>query len=302
MIRRKQTVGRNRPKRDTSVRGGGSGAFSYYSQKRSQSDDARARYEAPKHHRRGLARLKHAPSVIAVVVIVICALYAATLSSNPRLQVVASESGKSLQRPDSVYAEATQNALQSSFLHKSKFTFDSREVATKIQQQFPEVASVIITVPLVGQRPIVTVTVSSPAFILSTSSGAYYMSDNGIPLVDVRNVERTLEGIVTVTDESGLPVTIGQQMLPTGTVHYVRDVIRQLQVTNTSIQSIVLPPEANELQVRIASQPYVVRFNTSLDPRVSVGTFLAVKKRLEESGAVPKDYIDVRVEERAYYR
>lgn len=276
--------------------------FSYYSNNRSAPEESRARYEPPVHRRRGLDRLKHVPTLVALVVIVGCALYASMLSSSPRVHIVATENGKSLQRPVEVYAEATAAAMGDSVFNKSKFTFNSQQVASKLRQQFPEVASVIVSVPIVGKRPVVSLAISSPVLVLATNSGAYYVSDSGTPLVKVSDVAKPLENIMTVSDESGLPVTPGTQVLPTETVTYIRDVIWQLQATQTQTQSITLPADANELQLRLVNQPYVVRLNTTLDPRVSVGTFLAVKSRLEGSGTIPKEYIDVRVEERVYYK
>ena len=131
---------------------------------------------------------------------------------------------------------------------------------------------------------------------------AYYISAEGKPLVRVTEVANPLSNMTTVSDESNLPITIGKQVLPTDTVSFITSVIAQLKATHTSIQSVSLPLEANELQVRIVGQPYAVRFNTQEDARLQTGTYLAVKKRLEGSGDIPKEYIDVRVPERAYYK
>lgn len=275
--------------------------FSYYSS-RSAGDAERGRYEPPKTHRRGLERLKHLPTTLALIAIVGCVFYASLLDSRPRILIAASTTGKPLQRPSKVYEEYITKQLNSSVMNKSKLTFDSNSVTQSLQKQFPEVANAIVTIPIVGHRPVVHIAVSSPAFILGTSSGAYYISADGKPLVRVSEVANPLSNIVTVTDETNLPVTIGKQILPTDTVTFISAVIKQLQATNTPIQSITLPLEANELQVRVVGEPYAVRYNTLGDPRVETGTFLAVKKRLEGTKDAPKEYIDVRVEERAYYK
>ena len=275
--------------------------FSYHSS-RSGSETARARYEAPPTHKRGLERLKHIPTVLALVVIVICVVYASLLDSKPRVMVSASTTGKSLQRPNKVYEDFITNTLKQSIFNKSKLTFDSSTIVSDLQKQYPEVANAIVTVPLLGHRPVVRIAVSSPAFILATSSGAYYISAEGQPLVRVADVQHQLANIVTVTDEANVPVTVGKQVLPSATVSFIRNTIDQLSATNNTVQTITLPLAANEVQVQIVGQPYLVRFNTLEDARTQVGTYLAVKKRLEGSGQIPKEYIDVRVVERAYYK
>lgn len=275
--------------------------FSYYSS-RSGGDSERGRYEPPKTRKTGLERLKHLPTTVALIAIVGCVIYASVLNNHPRVMIAASTTGKPLQRPTKVYEEYITKQLNSSVMNKSKLTFNSNSVTEGLQKQFPEVANAIVTIPLVGHRPVVHIAVSSPAFILGSSSGAYYVSADGMPLVRVSEVANPLSNMITVTDETNLPVTIGKQILPTDTVSFITAVIKQLQATKTPIQSVTLPLEANELQVRIVNQPYVVRYNTLGDARTETGTFLAVKKRLEGSGEKPKEYIDVRVEERAYYK
>lgn len=275
--------------------------FSYYSS-RSGADVERGRYEPPKTHRTGLERLKHLPTTVALIAIVGCVFYASILNNHPRVMIAASTTGKPLQRPTKVYEEYISKQLSSSVMNKSKLTFDSQSVTEGLQKQFPEVANAIVTIPLVGHRPVVHIAVSSPAFILASTSGAYYISTDGKPLVKVSEVANPLSNMATLTDETNLPVTIGKQILPTDTVTFVTGVIKQLQATNTPIQSVTLPLEANELQIRVVGLPYVIRYNTLGDPRLETGTFLAVKKHLENSREEPKEYIDVRVDERAYYK
>ena len=296
MFRKKQTPERRIPQPGTST-----SVFSYYSN-RSDAATPRARYEPPATHRRGMERFKHVPTIVGLILIVAALFYASILNNNPRVMISASSTGKPLQRPNKVYEDYISKQLSNSFFNKSKLTFSADAVTASLQKEFPEVANAIVTVPLVGHRPVVHIAVSSPAFILGTNSGAYYISAEGKPLVKVSDVEHPLSNIATVTDETALPVTIGKQILPADTVSFISAVIKQLQATKTPIQTITLPLEANELQVRIAGQPYAVRYNTLGDPRIETGTFLAVKKRLEGSGEQPKEYIDVRVEERAYYK
>lgn len=275
--------------------------FSYYSS-RSGGETQRARYEPPESEKRGLERLKHIPTVLALLVIIGSVLYASLLDSQPRVMIVASETGKPLQRPTDVYESFIRQELSRSSLNKSKLTINTEPLEQTLRKQFPEVASAAVTLPLMGHRPIVSIAVSSPAFVLATSGGAYYVSADGVPLVRVSDVQNPLKDIATVSDTSGLPVSVGKQVLPTETVNFISTVILQLNSTNTRFSSISLPLEANELHLQLTDKPYIVRFNTTEDARVQVGTLLAVKTRLEGSGEIPKEYIDVRVTERAYYK
>lgn len=275
--------------------------FSYHSN-RSTPDVARARYDTVASHTQGLERFKHVPTLLTAIVIVASLLYASVLTNEPRLQVFASESGRSLQRSDEVYSDFVAQLLGKSVLNKSKLTFNSNSLVESLQQQFPEVDSAIVTLPLLGRKPIVRIAVSSPAFILATSQGSYYVNDKGLPLVRVSEVEKQPENVSIITDETGLPIKTGKQVLTTDTVSFISQLLEQLKATKTSHESITLPLEANEVQVKLIGVPYAVRFNSLLDARTQVGTFIAVKQRLEGKGETPEEYIDVRVEERAYYK
>lgn len=275
--------------------------FSYYSS-RSNPEVSRARYEPPATHRRGLERLKHTPTLLAAVVIVVSLTYASMLDNRPRIQVYASESGRSLQRADQVYSDFVAQKLSNSVFNKSKLTFNSQPLSESIKQQFPEVDSVVITLPLVGHKPIVKIAVSSPVFILATNQGSYYVNNRGMPLVRVSDVEKQPDNVSVVSDETGIPIKLGTQVLTTDTVAFIGELFEQLHATKTPYDGVKLPLEANEVQIKLSGQPYIVRFNTLQDARTQVGTLLAVKQRLEGRGESPKEYIDVRVEERAYYK
>lgn len=242
------------------------------------------------------------PTLLATVVIVASLLYAAVLDNEPRVQIYASQSGQSLQRSEDVYSDFVAKKLGSSVFNKSKLTFNSQPVVESLQREFPEVDSAVVTLPLLGHKPIVRIAVSSPAFILATSHGSYYVSDKGMPLVRVSDIPKQPEGVSVVTDETGLPVKPGVQVLPTETVMFISQLLEQLHATKTPYQGITLPLEANEVQIKLSGADYIVRFNTLHNARTQVGTLLAVTARLEGRGELPKEYIDVRVEERAYYK
>lgn len=278
-----------------------SNVFSYYSS-RSNPDVSRGRYERAETDRRGAERLKHTPTLIAVILIVVSMGYASIVEPQPRIQVVASESGKSLQRDDGVYHDFVADHLSRSVFNRSKLTFNAEPLVDSLRREYPEIDNAVVTLPLLGHKPVVRIAVSSPIFILATNQGSYYINGKGVPLVRVSDVKNQPEGIAVITDETGLPIELGTQVLTTDSVLFIGQLIEQLVATNTPYQQITLPLEANEVQIRLQGKPYVVRLNSLQNARTQIGTFLAVKQRLQGEGVTPKEYIDVRVEERAYYK
>ncbi len=77
----------------------------------------------------------------------------------------------------------------------------------------------------------------------------------------------------------------------------------QLSQESLQPESITLPAvAANEADVRIVGQSYFVKFSTLIDPRQAVGAYQIVKAKLDTDHTSPKEYIDVRVEEKVFYR
>jgi hypothetical protein len=110
------------------------------------------------------------------------------------------------------------------------------------------------------------------------------------------------EKLVVVQDQSALAVTAGASALPSDDIGFITEVIGQLAAKNLHVSSLVLPGGVRELDVRIEGAPYTVKFNLRGDARVEAGAFMAVKQQLERENKTPGSYIDVRVDNKAYYR
>ena len=108
--------------------------------------------------------------------------------------------------------------------------------------------------------------------------------------------------IPTVDDESTIKIELGKSALPGNDVAFIQEVVGQLAAKGLKTSSVVLPRAAEALDVRIEGQPYFIKFSLQTDAKVAVGSFLAVKQKLDNEHIVPGQYIDVRVEGKAYYK
>jgi hypothetical protein len=106
-----------------------------------------------------------------------------------------------------------------------------------------------------------------------------------------------------VTDKSGFRVEPEKQALSSADVGFIRTVKAQLAARHVGISSMDLPAGTSELDVHINGDPYFVKFNLeSGTARQQSGTFLATRAELKRRHSVPAQYIDVRVDGRAYYK
>lgn len=244
--------------------------------------------------------------VILLIAIVLSAFSILNLSTTAKIvELDAVNAGPSL-HSEAVYAAAAHSILSSSVWNRNKITVDANKLSSQMTRQFPELASVNMTIPMLSRYPVVYVQLSRPALILVGSSGAYVLDTTGKALAAAANASSLASlQLPVLTDQSGLKLAVEQQALTGSDVSFIQTVVRQLAARHVSLSALTLPPAASELDVRVAGQPYIVKFNLqtgSSDARQQVGTYLATQANLATQNITPSQYIDVRLDGRAYYK
>jgi hypothetical protein len=245
--------------------------------------------------------------VLTVVLVVGLVLAVSNLLVGRDPQIVAlADNGQAqaLLRSEETYRQAAHVILGSSFANTNKLTLDTARVAATMQKQFPELDEVSVTLPLIGHRPAIYIQPARPALLVKTPDGELFVVDTAgralIGASQVRKIDKL--GLDVVDDQSGLKVVLGRTLLPSGNVEFITEVLGQLKAKHVRITALILPQATNELDVKIEGQPYIVKFNIRGDAREEAGAFLAVKQYLEHQGKQPTSYIDVRVDNKTYYR
>lgn len=243
--------------------------------------------------------------VVGSILLVALLLNGLFLSRDPLVVPVADAGGRqALLRAQSTYQQAAQAIFGSSLANTNKLTVNTARVAEELTRQFPELEQVSVTLPLFGRQPVVYVQPAKPVLLFRASNGGVFVLDkNGRAVMDA-SLAKGLDklGLPVVEDRSGLPVTAGSSALPSGNIAFITEVVGQLKAKKLKISSLTLPAGTSQLDVRIEGVRYYVKFNLRGDARAEAGAFLAVKKHLERSRKTPNSYVDVRVENKAYYR
>lgn len=234
-----------------------------------------------------------------LIVAVGCAAKVLLLSDNPKVVLV----GKtpvtaSYMQSDDTYAAAARKILAGSVTSRSKLTVDPNGVAGALKQQFPELLDVSMSIPLVGNRPVLYIQPAPPTIVLETAKGNYALNKAGVVLSRLHTLP---PGVPLVVDQFGLTPRGGEQALPSGTVSFVTTVAYQFVAKHLVISTFVLPADTPyELDARLEGQSYAVRFNLQANALTQSGAALATLHQL--GGAVPSQYLDVRVPGRVYYK
>lgn len=235
---------------------------------------------------------------LCTVVAVVCVVKLLAISPNSKVIMSASTNYPVSQSATEAYTKAANELLRSSILNRSKLTLNTNGIAKSLRKQFPELVSVVVTTPLVGNRPIIYVSSSKPNFTLKTESGLYSMDAKGYVLA---RLTAPADGLTLLTEASARKPVPGSQYLASSTASFCVAVVYELEQKGIPLSRLDLPTTAPyELDAYVAGKPYYIRFNLQADVMQQSGAAIATIKQLGTS--TPQQYLDVRVSERAYYK
>ena len=251
--------------------------------------------------------LKQLPTILAVCLIIFCVVYELGLSSNPKITILGNvtTTQKLFIKPISEYQQVAQKLFTNSLSNRNKLSVNTASIATHMQQQFPELASVSVTLPLIGHRPIIYIEPAKPELFLSSqNSGLFLIDTSGKVLSKVSEAQTQTSTLPIVTDQSNITVTPGKVALAESDVAFIQLAVSQFQAQHIEIKSIVLPAATRELDIYIGGMSYFVKFNLndSSNAKQQIGTYLAIRQYLASHNILPKQYVDARVVGRAYYQ
>jgi hypothetical protein len=297
-------LGRQRQPR-TVDRTGTSSVFSYHASRSARSsstgriDPQAAPATTARNKRTGW--LRRPAVLVGIGVSLVIVAINTGLTGVPQVRV--DDTGTVPLRQPTAYVAAANSLLGTSVSDKNKLTINTARVSDRMRSQFPELERVTVTVPFVGSAPVVYVVPRKPVLLLNSRSELFVLDMAGRALIranEVPNIEKL--DLPVVLDGSGLAVSAGKPALPASNVSFITEVIDQLKAKGVTVTDINLPAGTSEMDIHISGAGYMVKFNLQGNGRVEAGAFLAVKAQLEREKKVPAEYIDVRVEDRAYYK
>lgn len=274
--------------------------YSYYANRRAdnsaQSGESvrlRSGTVPPKQHWYAKKTVRLGVTIAATIIVVLGLTF---LSTNGSVTVIDNSGNRARDVDAMVYEQVFDELLDSSVLNHNKLTIDTNGIALALQRRHPELESVTVVTPLIGIRPSLYIRVSEPVFALRQGTNVYILSAAGYITGQGTNAS-----LPTVVDETGEPITVAKQLLSSSHVTFMKTVWYQLTEQGMAVETLVLPKaKAFEIDVRLRGKPYYLKFNVIEDALQQSGAAFAVIGQLGE--ATPKEYIDLRVPGKAYYK
>lgn len=291
------------PGRDRSSTGSQRPAYSYYSVPRpaptGDRSPVRREGRAPVTTRRRRVSGQHVVFVICSVLVVFSLGKVFAVSQESSIVLSADTDTHITDAALDTYRATADELLAQSPLNRFKLTVDTYGIAAELKAQFPELESVVISLPILGNRPVVYVAPTTPVFALETPAGNYSVDKNGYVLARLTSQEQSL---IILKDTSNRTPKPGEQYLASSITTFAATVHYELtQQSAGTIAYLDLPVSAPyELVAHLADAPYYIRFNLRADAMQQSGAVVATLGYLQ--GNTPSQYLDVRTPERAYYR
>jgi hypothetical protein len=247
------------------------------------------------------SKLRLLPTILAATAIIISLLFNLTLSAKPYLAIA--DDNKYIYRPEEAYMQEAEKILGSSISNMTKLTINLAQAEEQMLSKFPELYAVSLRLPVLGRRLNMVLDIRTPAVILSTPGKSLIIDSTGRAVSRLQDLQiESRKDLIVIKDESGLQVNIGEQAVTTETVDFIKSVSAQLSGQSLVVSELTLPQAANQLDIRLEGIPYFIKTDIAGDARLQIGSFLAVKEKLGREGVVPAEYVDVRVEEKVFYK
>jgi hypothetical protein len=202
-----------------------------------------------------------------------------------------------------IYSEKIQEIFSSSPTSRTKISINTHSIENAVQKDFPELSSVSVVLPVIGHTPEVVIQIAKPAILLKNNNNNFLLDNQGRVIYKITDLSKYNSLSLPVVNTSvNAGISTNQQALSSGDVQFIEFANSQLRAQKISISSMNLPVNTRELDVNVSNPNYLIKFNLEEDPRVQVGTYLAVRQKLVSSNTTGFSYIDVRVLGRAYYK
>ncbi len=228
--------------------------------------------------------------------------YLSYIDTNPVIEL---DQKKVIPRNEADYYAAVKKEIASSVAYKNKLTFNSDKFSENIKTEFPEIDSIIVEIPVFKHRPIVNIAVFEPSARLVTNDENYILDKEGRALFseDKINEQFEVSELVSINDASGHPVTLGKPVLTEQQINYIREVINQSNANNIPAQTFNLEFGGSAVDIKYQDTSYIVKLSFYEDPRQSSGAYFAIREEINSGNVnTPKQYIDLRIPDRAYLK
>jgi cell division septal protein FtsQ len=144
----------------------------------------------------------------------------------------------------------------------------------------------------------INVTERQPTLNWKTGGAVYLLDADGTVIGPSKGIYVKLP---TVIDSNNLPVKVGDRVAPTTFITFTSQMVARLPEAGLSATEISVPQTTSEVYIK-TNKGYTLKLDTTRGVEGELADLKAVQAQLVKAKKAPVEYIDLRIEHKAYYK
>ncbi|HUC20505.1 MAG TPA: FtsQ-type POTRA domain-containing protein [Candidatus Polarisedimenticolaceae bacterium] len=190
-----------------------------------------------------------------------------------------------------------KEGLQRQWLGRSLLLVNTSGLGDYLLEREPAIKSVRVSRKL-PRTLVVTIIERQPSLNWKTAGNSYLLDANGTIIGPTAGEYAKLP---TITDSNNLPVGAGDRVVPTAFVGFCRELVGLLPGVGYQVSGMSVPASTSEVYVQTTNN-ITLKFDTTRPAGEEVADLKQVQLELKRAKKQPTQYIDLRIQHKAYYK
>lgn len=197
------------------------------------------------------------------------------------------------------YTRVITDYLAARPLERMRIFMNKEQLDEYMRQTMPEVAGVRRISPGGFASTRFEIDFRKPVASWLIGSNLYYVDKNGVPF----RVNYFEEPVVKIVDKSGVPQVAGTVVASSNFLRFVGMAVDTARLFGMQVKQATIPENTTrQIELRIAKHPYPIKLSLDRPVGEQVEDMKRAVEYLKKKRIVPKQYLDVRVSGKAYYK
>lgn len=192
-------------------------------------------------------------------------------------------------------ADIAQVVFKNGFKPVNALLFNDAWATKQIETNLPQVRLVHFKKQVWSRKLVITIEEHETTIIWQTNNQRFMVNRLGV----IYDMASDNSPLTVVEDLKNIPVNLNQKIVTTDFIEFVTSVVANLpRKTNLVARRIVVPETTFEIEV-ITSEGWKIILDTTRSSETQLNNLVRV---LKTTGNPPRYYVDLRIEDRIYYR
>lgn len=203
------------------------------------------------------------------------------------------------QAPDAdAYQQTIERYLNDHPFERFGVFLRQAELETAVTRVHTEVLGVGIEHDWYGGNVRFNLTFRQPLLVWQAGIKQFYVDAQGVAFT----YNHFTQPILAVTDQSGIPPDEAGVVASTRFLRFLGQLVAAINGYGLgTVETIIIPAAPRQIDIRLMGREYIIKTNTDRDPQQQAEDLANALKYFDRKGVRPQ-YIDVRVEHRAFYK